>query len=72
MEIAASARVAAAERPGPAWVQNQKISYISEIMTLQGPKIGKCLDLIDIIALENVLSAIDFVIIGYWVPNAQK
>ena len=41
-------------------------------MTLQGPKIGKCSDLIGIIALEKVLWAIAFVKIGYWAPNAQK
>ena len=59
-------------KESPKGVQNQKIYYISAILTLQGQKIGKCSDLIDIIALEKVVLAIDFVIIGYWVPNAQK
>ena len=40
---------------GPKGVQNHKICYISAIMTLQGPKIGKCWELIGTIAIEKVL-----------------
>ena len=41
-------------------------------MTLQGPNIAKCWELIGTIALEKVLWAIGFVKIGYWAPKAQK
>ena len=53
-------------------VQNKKICYISAIMILQGPKIGKIWYLIGTIALEKVLWDIDLVKIGYWAPKAQK
>ena len=52
--------------------QNQKINYISVNMTILGPKIGKCWELIGTIALEKVLWAIDFVKIGYWALKEQK
>ena len=48
-------------KKGPKGVQKHKICYISAIMTLQGPKIGKCWYLIGIIALEKVLWDIDFI-----------
>ena len=60
------------DKKGPKGVQNQKIRYISAIMTLQGPTIGKYWELIDTINLENVSWALDFVKIGYWAPKAQK
>ena len=41
-------------------------------MTIQGPKIGKCWELIYTIAIENDLWAIDFVKISYWAPKAHK
>ena len=41
-------------------------------MTLKGPKIGKCRELVDIIALEKVLWAIDFVKIGCWAPRSKN
>ena len=59
-------------KKGPKGVQNQKICYISAIMTLQGPKIGKCWELIDTINLEKVSWALDFVKIGYWAPEGAK
>ena len=48
-------------KKGAKGVQNQKICYISAIMTMQGPKMGKCWYLIGTIALEKVLWAIDFI-----------
>ena len=57
---------------GPKGVQNQKNGYISEIMTLQGLKIGKCWELIGTIALKEVLWAIKFLKISYWMPKEQK
>ena len=59
-------------KKGPRGVQNQKICYISAIMTLQGPKIGKCWYLNGTIASKKVLWALDFVKIAYWAPKAQK
>ena len=65
-------KLQSSSKKGSKGVQNQKICYISAIMTLQGPKIGKCWELIGTIAIEKVLWAIDFVKIGYWAPKAQK
>ena len=55
----------------PKGVQNQKVCYISAIMTTR-PKNWQILIPIGTIGLENVLWDIDFVKIGYWIPKAQK
>ena len=52
--------------------QNIKFSYISTIMAIKCPTIGKCWELIGTITLEILLGDIEFARIAYWAPKEQK
>ena len=52
--------------------QNIKFSYISTIMTIKCPTIGKCWELIGTITLQNLLQTMQFVKIVLLGANGAK